>query len=128
MAYPEEANALALAAVLPSGTDVYVALFTGGPPPPLGVGTELALAGYARVAHSAWTTTNLGSFSTRANSTSITFAPIDAAGSCDTWLIYDSAVGGVFLRGGGLGGTVSFDAGDILRFPIGGLRITIEDT
>jgi hypothetical protein len=123
-----ESRALVLAALLPAGTDRYIALFLGDP---LDGGVELTLTGYARKAHQQWTTTDLGGSSERSNTTDITFATITQAGGADYWGIYDTAgPGGTLLRRGALLDNlqqpvaIAFSGlGDEARLPAGKLRI-----
>ena len=128
--YPE-ARALALAAILPAGTDVYVALFLGNP---IDGGAELTLTGYARAAFQNWTTADLGGESQRSNAAVLAFLEITGAGTADYWAIYDSPGGGVLLRSGmlldGLGQPIIIvlsGAGDFVQFNIGGLRNKIVE-
>lgn len=121
--YPE-ARALALGAILPSGTDRYVALFHGDP---IDGGVELTLTDYVRVAHQDWQTVDGGGSSTRSNIGAITWPVINEAGNADYWAIYDTAVGGTLLRSGplldgvgqpvtiviGVGDNPEFDHGDL---------------
>jgi hypothetical protein len=129
---PETGRALMLAGVLPTGTDRYVALYSGDPRT---TGSEIALAGYARVAHQNWATTvpSVGT-SERANTTDITFATITGLGVTDYWAIFDAAVAGNLLRVGpitdifGTPTPVVFSGGgDDLRFLVGAIRIRVED-
>jgi hypothetical protein len=122
-----EARALVLSAIVPGGTNRYIALFLGNP---LDGGVELVLTGYARVAHQLWTTTDFGGNSIRANTTDIVFPNITQAGSADYWAIYDAAVAGVLLRRGLLlnalllpNALVFGGGGDQVRFFAGTLRI-----
>jgi hypothetical protein len=120
-----------LAGVLPSGTDRYVALFFGDP---ISSGVEVALPGYARVAHQAWSTSAIVGSSTRANALMAAFPTITGVGVIDYWAIFDASVGGNLLRAGPildingvLAPVVLSGGGDDLRFPVGALRVKIGD-
>jgi hypothetical protein len=129
---PEVGRAYMLAGVLPAGTDRYVALYLGDPSTS---GVELTLTGYARVAHQDWTTTVPGvGESVRSNASAIEFPTITEAGAADYWAIFDAAVAGNLLRYGlvtdlfGSPIQVLFSGlGDDARFPIGSLRVLLED-
>jgi len=131
---PEVGRAIMLAALLPAGTDRYVALYFGDPSTIDGV--ELTLAGYARVAHQDWTTTvpDPGR-SVRSNASVVQFATITEIGRADYWAIFDDAVAGNLLRCGlitdamGNATVVDFSGlGDDARFLIGALRIPLVES
>lgn len=121
-----------LAAVLPAGTDRYVALYLGNPSL---AGVEITLTGYARVAHQDWSTSvPVVGESVRANASPILFASITQAGQADYWAILDAAVGGNLLRRGlitdliGSPTPIVFTGvGQEPRFPIGALSILVRD-
>jgi len=129
---PEVGRELMLAAVLPVGTDRYIALYLGDP---TDTGVEITLAGYARTAHQDWATTvpSVG-VSVRANASPIAFATITDLGSADHWAIFDASVGGNLLRAGtltdffGVAFPLVFSGlGDDATFPINGLAIQASD-
>jgi hypothetical protein len=129
---PEVGRAYMLAGVLPSGTDRYVALYLGDPS---GTGTEITLAGYARVAQQDWATSvPMAGKSERSNASDILFPTITEAGSADYWAIFDASVAGNLLRYGlitdiiGSPTPVVFSGlGEEARFPIGSIITTITD-
>lgn len=123
-------RAQVLAALLPSGSDVWVALFDGDP---LGAGVELTAAGYARKAHSAWTTSHAATSSSRTNVGAITFDAVSEPAAPRHWVIYDAQAGGNALRSGlitdDVGEAVAIDllAGDVLEFGDGQLTIVASE-
>ena len=126
-----EARALALAAILPAGTDRYIALFDGNP---IDGGTEISPTGYARIAFQDWAT-SAGVFeSTRSNASLVTFGPFTDPSTVSHWAIYDSPVGGILLRSSevrdNLGQAVVLNltgANDEPQFPIGELMVKFEE-
>jgi hypothetical protein len=124
-----EARALALAAILPAGTDRHIALFLGNP---VDGGAELTLTGYDRVAFQDWSTSFSAGESIRSNASDIVWPTITDAGDASYWAIFDSPLPGpgVLLRSGmlldnlGQPITITFSGlGDEARLTIGTLRI-----
>lgn len=120
------ARARMLAAALPSGTDSWVALLDGS-------GTELAVSGYARVAHSAWTTVASVGYSERSNVGDIVFAAVSEACTVRSVAVYDAEVAGNLLTSAPLldvlDQLVQFDmvAGDNVRIADGRARFMVVD-
>jgi hypothetical protein len=126
----EIAREAALAAILPANTDRYIALFLGDP---IGVGAELTLTGYARVAFQDWSTSSTPTISTRSPASAIVFPTVTQAGTADHWAIFDAPVGGNLWRSGrlldnlGQPLTIVFTGGgDEARFDIGTLRLKAQ--
>ena len=123
-----EARERALEAILPASTDVHVALYFGNP---IDGGVEIALAGYARVPFSDWSTSSSPGMSQRSNASAITFATITGVGQADYWAIFDAVgPGGVLLRSAGLLDDLEQPVvlnfaglGDEPQFNIGRLRV-----
>jgi hypothetical protein len=124
----------ALAAVLPNGTNRYVALLTAIPTAKDGTGmVEATGSGYARKAHSAWLDTTDGDAVYRVNDGAITFAALSAdLDAIVGWAIYDASTSGNLLAYGPLldvGGVeveVDFASGDEPRFVDQQLRVGLE--
>lgn len=121
-----------LAAVLPPDEDRYVALFDGDPTVD---GVELTLAGYARVAHSDWTTSvpDPGN-SERSNASAIEFPTITEEGTADHWAIFDAETDGNLLRYGRLTDFVGMPSpilftgtGEEATFNIGAIKVGVRD-
>ncbi len=116
-------EAQALGALLPSGTNRWVLLYTTMPADDGTGGVEAAGSGYARVAHSAWVDAIVGDYTYRRNSGAITFAALTGALSGIVgWGISDAAVAGnivgtgLIRDAGGTAVTKNFIAGDQPRF------------
>ena len=124
----------ALDDVLPNATNVYVALLTTLPTDFAGTGlVEASAAGYARTAHSAWTTSSASNVVTRANNGAITFPALTAdLSGVVGWAIYTMSSGGDLLAfgqtvdGSGNPLTVNFVSTDEPRFANGELEVKIE--
>lgn len=124
----------ALAAVLPSGTDVYVGFFTIVPTDdtPTG-GTEATGSGYARVAHNTWTNSTVGDDVYRVNSGAVEFAALSAdLTGINGWGIWDAATSGNLLAYGPIldvGGNEvedkTFTSGNQPRFVSGELQVGV---
>lgn len=106
-------GATALEALLPSGSDVYVALYADELVISTETGTELTDANYARVAFQDWKTVVGASSVTRTNNTAIVFPAFDAkVESIRWWGIWDASVGGNLLAAGPItSGGVPADVG-----------------
>ena len=88
-------QAMAAAAVIPNGTDRFVALLTTLPTVRDGTGlVEASGSGYARIAWQAWTNATDGNNTVRANNGAIAFAAFtgDLPGIVG-WAIYDLIAG-----------------------------------
>lgn len=126
-------GATALEALLPSGSDVYVALYADELVLSTETGTELTDANYARVAFQDWKTVVGASSVTRTNNTAIVFPAFDGkVESIRWWGIWDDSVGGNLLAAGpvtsgGLPADVQAGPGDEFRFNAEALSITTED-
>lgn len=113
MGLSEIGKELALAAVLPNGTDVWVALLTTMPDEEDGTGLVEAMgSGYARVAHDAWLNTTADGVTYRTNDGAIEFAALSGALSVVGWAIYDADTGGDLLAFGSLRDV----AGEVLAY------------
>lgn len=120
----------ALARILPPGAPVYVALLVT-PPDLLGAGeVEPTYTGYARIAHSGWTTSSDSQGRFVANNSSLAFvAVVGSAITIYGWGIYLTAVGGSLLAGGLINNIVGvvqpqyLAVGDQARFLTGALKI-----
>ena len=79
--------------LLPTGTNVFVALLTDAPNLVAGTYTELADAQYARVAHSAWVISySISDKVSRQNNGAIVFPAIsDQAVTLTWWALFDAA-------------------------------------
>lgn len=115
--------------VLPNGTTRYIALGYSGD---ILAGTidELAVAGYARVAHSVWVTEVGATEVRRKNNGAVLFDPLtDGAKEIAWWAIFDASTGGNMIAAGrilnGFGDPEpqSLGAGDQMRFDDGALRL-----
>lgn len=119
-----------LEALLPNGTDVYVALYLGSP---IAGGSELTLTGYTRIAWQDWATDTNGTVD-RFNNSDILWPAINQAGSADHWAIFDSPSGGILLRAGltldgaDLPFTIPIGVGDQPRILNSKLRVVVADT
>lgn len=120
------ARARMLAAALPSGSDSWVALLDGS-------GSEIAVSGYARVAHSAWTTAANVGYSVRSNVGDIVFAAVGEACTVRSVAVYDAEAAGNMLTSAALldvlDQLVQFDLvpGDTVRIPDGRARFQVVD-
>lgn len=124
----------ALDAVLPNGTDRFIALLTTLPSDVAGTGlVEATVAGYARIAHDAWANATASNKTTRSNSSAITFAALtedlpDVVG----WGIFDALTVGTLLAFGetvdaaDIPISVDFVATNEPRFAIGELELFLQ--
>ncbi len=83
-----------LAAELPQGTSLYVALFSRMPNRLGEGGTEVSVSGYARRPVSSWTMVNVGASAKRTNAASITWAAFGAAVTVVGWGIWSALTDG----------------------------------
>jgi len=126
-------GATGLERVLPSGSDVYIALHTAEVVISTEAGAEVSDSAYARVAFQDWKTEVGPTSVTRTNNTAIVFPAV--AGSKVTvrwWAIWSAAIGGDLLAAGPVmtGGIPTFEecgTGDQFRFSADTLRLTVED-
>lgn len=126
----------ALEMLLPDGVDRYVALLLAEPDVIAGTYVEVGDVDYARVAHDAWTTTDLGNnVAQRANNGAIVWASMGDADLLIThWAIFDDAFVGSILAWGpvrNLAGDVEplfVATNDVPRFNSGALRLLTEET
>lgn len=128
-----------LEALLPNGTDVYVALLTTIPTAIDGTGiVEAAGSGYARKAHNAWTTVALPSGYTNgvavANNGAVTFDAVsDALTGLVGWAVYDADTAGNLLAFGAIldvGGSeteIDLALGDQFQFASGTLIVGVAE-
>lgn len=124
----------ALEALLPNGTDVYVAFFTVLPTADDGTGgTEASGSGYARKEHQAWINTTSGDITYRVNNGAVEFDALTAdLEDIVGWAIFDAAVAGNMIAFGPLldvGGneiTKTFTSGNQPRFIDQELKVGID--
>jgi hypothetical protein len=95
------ARALALQAVIPNGTTLYVALFTTLPIYDGTGGVEASGSSYARKSHASWLTAQFGALTRTYNNGAITFTALTGALSGIVgWGIYDASSGGNLIAFG----------------------------
>lgn len=124
------AEALALAYLLPGGTNKYVALFTTMPAED-GTGAVEATGGtYARIAHSTWINEVVDGVTYRKNNGTIEFAVLTAnISGVVGWGIYDALTVGNLIAFGEILGpsgdaiTRNYVIGDLIRFSDQDLKI-----
>lgn len=123
--------ATALALLLPSGSDRWVGLLLSAPDEVAGSYDEVSDAGYARVAHDAWTDVDNGDARLgRRNNGAVVFAALAGASTIVThWGIFDAVVAGNLLaagpvlNGGGVAQPATIPAGDQPRFNDGDIML-----
>lgn len=94
-------EAQALIALLPEGTNRYIALFTVLPGEDGTGGTEASGSSYARKAHSSWVNDTSGDVTRRKNNGNITFAALTGSLSGIVgWGIYDALSSGNLIAFG----------------------------
>lgn len=94
-------EAAALAAILPNGTNRYIALFTTSPDADGTGGTEATGYSYARKAHSAWTNEVVDGVTYRKNDGAIEFTALTGSISgVVAYGIYDASTSGNLLAFG----------------------------
>lgn len=127
----------ALELILPDGgVDRYVALLLEAPDVVAGTYTEVGDVDYERIAHDAWSTTDLGGgVASRANNGAIVWASMgDADITITHWAIFDAATLGNMLAAGpcrNLAGDIEplfVATNDVPRFNSGDLRLLTEET
>lgn len=105
-----------------SPTTVYAALYTSAPTD-AGGGTEIAAAGYARVA----VTFGAPSGGVCSNSGVVTFGPITGGGgTAVAFGIFDASVAGNLLIWDDLSVNRTWSAGDSLQFNVGDLSVAVD--
>lgn len=112
------------AALFPSGSDVYIALYADAE-----CTQELDVDGYARVAYEGWTTAGDGM--SRSNSSAITWAPFTAGGLFRGLAVTDAATEGNQLATMSVltlldDPSVVVDAGDFPKIGAGALKVEIS--
>ena len=126
MSFTNAAETLVLQWLLTAGaptrpTAWYVGLFTDAPTE-AGTGTEIAVAGYARMPITLTVTGN-----TASNSASIEFAAATATwGSITHAAVFDSLSGGTMIAYGALTAAKTIDTGDIIRIPAASFNVTLD--
>ena len=126
MSFTNAAETLVLQWLLTAGaatrpTAWYVGLFTDAPTE-AGTGTEIAVAGYARMPITLTVTGN-----TASNSASIEFAAATAPwGSITHAAVFDSLSGGTMIASGALTVAKTIDTGDIIRIPAASFNVTLD--
>lgn len=126
MRFTNAAETLVLQWLLTAGTPTrptawYVGLFTDEPTE-AGTGTEIAVAGYARMPITLTVTGD-----TASNSASIEFAAATATwGSITHAAVFDSLSGGTMIASGALTAAKTIDTGDIIRIPAASFNVTLD--
>lgn len=126
--------AKALEFILPAGVDRYIGLLVEEPDIVAGTYSELADSEYARVAHSAWTNSDMGDgVAARANNGAVVFpGVVDQDTTVTHWAIFDAAVAGNLLAAGpllNLAGDAEpqlIATNDVPRFTSGELKLLSE--
>lgn len=126
MSFTNAAETLVLQWLLTAGTPTrptawYVGLFTDAPTE-AGTGTEIAVAGYARMPITLTVTGD-----TASNAASIEFAAATATwGSITHAAVFDSLSGGTMIASGALTAAKTIDTGDIIRIPAASFNVTLD--
>lgn len=126
-------KAALLVSILPSGTNVHVALLTTLPTDYDGTGlVEVSSAWYSRVAHSAWVNATDDGVVTRKNNGAVVFSATDVVESgIIGWAIYDAATNGNLIACGpildveGDDTTIDLEIGDVLQFQTQELQVRL---
>lgn len=109
-----------------AGGSFFISLHTGDPGE-TGTANECTLSGYARKAHSSWSTSSAGTLS---NSSDITFTAIGSSESSTATIthvgIFTASSGGTFIGGGAVGASKTIGANDIPKILSGELDITLD--